>query len=440
MDDFDTSEILDDQDYMNSDLYTSTILERNNSAESSDSSHSNELITKVENYIVPDFYTIYNTNNKNKNSNLLICSNFFGTDSETEIQKFSKTKLLFEIFILIFINIITFQPFRNFLEILVNVFTIDSVYSSLYFYLNFLGFQIKMTTSYIDRCICYGIFYFLFSIISFVSFNNLQEPLRYFILLVTIPSFIEIISNNNYYKKISTPIKKSYDELIKKIVCKQMTKIINSIIKNVIKLDLKIHYTDLTPYYDTVNFPATCKQFVTAFIIANIFNYLDKGGLKFPLVIYKNIYMKDQYSKIRNDKEYITAIIKNRQWDHLVDIYTLNRLIRLCVSDDNSKDYMSKKVDEIIRTILFNINRIFTCWTLLSISNSIIFALIGFFLFLHKEDKKIRYLVNILIFILVSFVTKEQLLLIFLCEIGIHFAKSSLVDDLFNSLKKLFVS
>jgi len=183
------------------------------------------------------------------------------------------------------------------------------------------------------------------------------------------------------------------------------------------------------PYYNAFSFNIISK-FIISFITANIFNYIDRGTFKFPLMIYKNMYMKDNYAKIKSDKQYIAQILKDRNWNKLVDIYTLNRFIRLYFTDNTSGTYMIEKIEQILKIVIFNINRLMICWTILGLTQNIYISLAANLLFIYKEQEKFRYFVNVLFFMLTSIFCREHILILIFCNIGLLLTKSSLIDDI----------
>ena len=96
--------------------------------------------------------------------------------------------------------------------------------------------------------------------------------------------------------------------------------------------------------------------------------------------------MKDtRYSEV-DDKLYLTSIIKDKQWNKFMEIYTLNRIIRVVVNDDAQNSLLSEKVAVILKDIMFRINRAMFCWTLMSVSN-LTFGILGFFPFTFYSKK-----------------------------------------------------
>src|SRR5208282_153848 len=106
------------------------------------------------------------------------------------------------------------------------------------------------------------------------------------------PSIMGQIYNIYAYKKIRHVLYDGYNKLIQKIICKQLSKIINIVIKNVFNLHIIVTYEDLIPFYDQFSW-LIINKFIVTFIMACIFNHIDKGGMKFPMMIYKNLYLKD---------------------------------------------------------------------------------------------------------------------------------------------------
>jgi hypothetical protein len=161
--------------------------------------------------------------------------------------------------------------------------------------------------------------------------------------------------------------------------------------------------------------------------------------MKFPMMIYKNIYMKDMNYNIADDKIYLTQIIKDKQYAKFMDVYTLNRIIRMIITDDAQNSMLSEQVTEFLKKLVFKINRIIFCWTIMTISN-LTCGILSFFLFIWSSDKPMRYLINTLFFTALSYYTNERLLMIILCEIFYPIIESKILidvmDDTHQSLKR----
>lgn len=177
--------------------------------------------------------------------------------------------------------------------------------------------------------------------------------------------------------------------------------------------------------------------------MACIFNHMDKGGLKFPMMIYKNLYLKDSKYNISDDKTYLHTLITDKQWDKFMDVYTLNRIIRIITNDSNQNSMLSDQVTTFITNILFRFNRVMFCWTVMSISN-LFLGILSFLFFISSTERPLRYLLNTALFAAASFFTTERLIVLLLCELCYPIVDSKILTDAFDdtcqSLKRGFLN
>lgn len=381
------------------------------------------------------------------NVNLLYYSHYFGLDDKPKKFILNIKDLIKEICLILFIHL-----FLGIHDAIFNVITIDGILSSIIFYMIFYGideknnFLLKNRLILIDRYIYYFLLfcgYYIFNFVTWYMLSNIGnlDITMYAISIMICPNIMGIIYDIQAYKKVRNVMYDGYNKLIQKIICKQLSKIINIIIKNVLNLDINVGYEDLIPFYSQFSW-LIINKFIITFIIACIFNHIDKGGMKFPMMIYKNIYMKDTNYNISDDKLYLTKIIKDKQYAKFMDVYTLNRIIRMVVTDDAQNSMLSDQVTAFLKKLVFKINRIIFCWTLMSISN-LTYGILGFFLFIWSSEKPLRYLLNTLFFTLLSYYTDERLLVIILCEIFYPIIESKLlidiVSDTYQSFKRGFL-
>lgn len=382
-----------------------------------------------------------------KHSNILLYSQYFiisNSISDENQYKINYSCLRSEIIIIILL-----QLFFGINNAIFNVITIDGVLSCLLFYMNYMtdnntNFLSNYHLSTIDRYIYYIILIIGYYIIIYTTWFFSGFVARYIVVILISPNIMCQIYNIYTYKKIRNVLYDGYNNLIRKIICKQMAKIINLTIKNVIKSNTIVDYKDLESKYDTFSLEII-GNFVGSFIVACLIRYMDSIGLRYFTAIYKK-YIKDPKYDIKDDKQYITTIINDKKWEKLVDIYTLSKIVRLCINSDNDNSFMVEQISNILKTIMFKINRVMLCWTILSITSkinigifgSIQFALMGFMLFVPKLEtaKYIRYISTVILFVIMSFFTMEKLLVIMACEIALLISDSKIIFDIIFDIYK----
>lgn len=388
------------------------------------------------------------------NSNLLYYSNFFGFNEDTDIKCEITYKDLFkEIFIILFFHLCLGIDSAVF-----NVITIDGIISCIIFYMSYIGvddkynFLLKNRLTTLDRYIYYFLLFSWYYLVNFMSWYRFTKIFVYMSSILICPSIMAKIYCINVYKKVRNVLYDGYNKLIQKIVCKQLSKILNLIIRNVFDLSTIVTHEDLIPFYNKFSW-LTINKFIATFILACIFNHIDKGGMKVPMMIYKNLYMKDD-KYISDDKEYLQKIIVDKKWDKFMDVYTLNRIIRMIMSDDTQNSMLSEQVSMILKSFVFKFNKVLFCWTVMNVTN-LTYGVLSFLLFIpiHIEKqpvlkllnlKPVRYILNTCLFMIVSLMTTEQILILVLCEACYPIIESNLlndvVKDVYRSLKKGFLS
>lgn len=317
-----------------------------------------------------------------------------------------------------------------------NIITIDGLVSCIIFYMNYIGvtkdnnFLALNRLGSIDRYIYYLSLFVGYYVFNYMTWYRFTFAAMSCASVLVCPSIMRIMYDVYAYKKIRQVLHDGYNNLVQKIICKQLSKILNIIIKNVLGIHQTIKYDDLIPYYNGFSW-SIINKFIITFIIACIFNHIDRGGLKFAVMIYKNLYMKDAKYNIIDDKKYLNEIIADKRWDKFMDVYTLNRVIRMIVNDDAQNSMLSDQVTKFLSDVAFRFGRIMFCWTIMSVTNLFV-GILSFFMFITNTKQPMRYLINTLVFAGLSFFTDEKLLVIMACELCYTFIESKVLTDVIN--------
>jgi hypothetical protein len=365
------------------------------------------------------------------NTKLLEYSHYFALECGQEEFELNITDLIKEIIIVLLLHL-----FFGIHGAIFNIITIDGLITGGIFFMSSWGvddqnnFLLKNRLMTIDRYIYYFLLFCGYYIFNHITWYSMTNVATYVASIMICPSIMGQIYSITTYRKIRKVLYEGYNKLIQKIVCKQLCKIINLIIKNVLNLPSKIKYDDLIPFYDQFSW-VVINKFIVTFILACIFNHIDKGGMKFPMMIYKNLYLKDNRYNITDDREYLKTIIKDKQWSKFMDVYTLNRIIRMLVTDDAQNSILSDQVTVFLKKLAFKINRIMFCWTIMSISN-LTLGILCFLLFILNSKRPTRYIINTLVFAVLSTMTVERLLVIIMCELFYPIVESKLLGEIFT--------
>jgi len=371
-----------------------------------------------------DHITFYQKENTKKNNMLL--SNYFSPEKILEKKYILNTyNLIKEILVIGVLHVILGISNPMF-----NIITIDGIISSLIFYLNFVNIKIDFLVisrlDTIERYIYYLLLIISYYVLDYVLWFKISGLLVCSASIMISPNIMAQISSITNYRKISNVIHIGYDNLIKKIVCKQLAKIINLIISKCLNCEHNITYEELLPHYDKIDL-----AIIKLLISACIFNYFDsKTILKYPLIIYKNIMMKNRKYNIANDREYIITILKDKRLDMFLDVYTLNRVIRLLSNDtQNKSNILTEQYEYMKKRVAFKTGRIMICWNIMGSSN-IFFGLLSYLLFISDTNRPLNYLINTLIFCIISFLTEERILVLIACELFYTITNSKLLNDI----------
>ena len=345
---------------------------------------------------------ILNDAKTNIEHNILIYSNFF------EYKK-QKNELGKEILFVFLFNICVHTK----INILSRILLFDSLFQSILFYLEYKNYKLLFNKQYdiIERYIYYIFLAVFITICNCITIYHYYYYTQVFTSILYCPTILAYIVNIVYYKKYRNYVYNTCNKIINTILCKQILKIINIVITHIlhIKIISPIQYSDIVPFYNNCSWYIVNK-FIISFLIACIFNYLDKGVLKLPLIICKNVYMKDTKYNIADDKQYIQQIINDKQWNKLLDVYTLNRIIRLCFMNTNNSF-----ARHTTNNIIFRFNRLMFCYAVLN-AFGMVPSILCFLLFIKKTNA-FSYIMNTILFIYISYFTTEQFLILVLCEI-----------------------
>ena len=385
---------------------------------------------------------------KSGNSGSIYASRVY-TDSDSDFPQFAsymrlepkKEEVKFNLFDLIkeFFVVMLLHLYLGITNAMFNVISIDGIVSCIIFYMASLGiskaqnFLDKIRLITIDRYIYYLILFVGVHIVNYVSWFQFPEVTRYMASFMICPSIMAQIYQYRPYAKIRQVLYDGYNNLIKKIICKQLAKIINMFIEKVLVIEARVTYSDLMVHYMDFDF-VVINKFIVTFILALIFNHIDKGSLRFPIMIYKTFYMKDAEYNIRDDRQYLTAIIKDQKWEKFLNVYTLNRMIRMLIENDDKDADLSVMIMDFLKRQLFRFNRVMFCWSIMSLTKSLFTAILGFLLFIRHSEKRLQYLLNILIFLGVSMLTEEKILSLFICELSFPIIESKLIFDVTNDI------
>lgn len=367
------------------------------------------------------------------NDKMVYYSNFFEVSDETpHIDHIMTYKSFFlELVIIIFLS---FFAMSN--SLLSNAITIDGLISCIVFLGNTYNLSVIniQRLPLFDRYIYYVLLYIAHNILCYILWIGTMPV--YLCNILFLPCIMFQVNNIESFRKIKRVIYDKLNDLIKKIVCKQLSKIINIVIFSLLG-ECEVKYQDLIPFYDNFSW-MIISRFIATFILACIFNHIDKGSMRVPMMIYKNLYMKDNNYSINDDKMYLSKLITDKKWGHFMEIYTLNRIIRMIINDEGNT-VMSEQVSKFFDNMIFRINKVLFCWTIMGVSG-LTYGILSFLIFIR--DDPIKYILNTLIFVMISVrnYTDERLLVLVICEMCYSLIRSKLLLDIITDTYTLIRS
>jgi hypothetical protein len=378
----------------------------------------------------------------NLTDNLMI-SSYFNDEKKIEQNKinyFNPQYLPYELVV----SLIIYLFFSNitYINLIINFDNCISLYILLLEHFTDNDYQ-SYRINLFDRYIYYGVCVILYNCVSLLLNYNFIIIIKSIFFLLIVPNITNFIYDTITYQTIRNKVFLKIQLLIKENIVKNLTKIINLVILNILDSKVELNYQDLIPFYDSFK-PEDIGKFFGTVIGAGIFNHLDKGGLKFPLMFYKNLYMKDKKYKVSDDKKYLIQIINNKDWKKFMDIYSLNRVIRLLLSNDSDDPILEKYIQEIFTCTSNIFNKVFIVLTFynflkqLSISNNLISlsSVLLYSIFITKSSKPIRYIILLLLFIFITTKLEINQFLLFVFPII-----SSLIEtNFFTNTIKFFIN
>jgi len=274
-------------------------------------------------------------------------------------------------------------------NLIIKLTTLDSFYIAIEFIISFLNKELKeidiinknatvYNKSLMDRYILYIMVYVLYMLISCFLWLPKIGILENILLGIVIPPIINRILDNYYFLVI---IKKK-EQFIKKIIAKNLSKIIG--IYADIYLDKKIHikYKELLPLLDdykrTIEYTySIIKTALTLILLSKVREY----SPNFYYVLSKRLYTYKTGNMLHsfntnNAKDLLVAMINSRKWDELLKPNVQKAIIELYNSNNNDTNIIDTIVTQFnykilkLSTILL-LCPLFNCWYMAPICSTI---------------------------------------------------------------------
>lgn len=321
---------------------------------------------------------------------------------------------------------------------IVNLFSITSVFASLKYveknyypkkYLVKFDALKKHTYIFILNCAC---------IIDFILWGHLR--FMYIICYVVVcPSVMNIVIKTNIFSKVYDHVYTNYQQLKIVILSKAMAKTINFISKVTLECDPKIGHKEISPFIEKIQnnkkYEHTFGSFLSSFVAASLLHYIDLIGYTYYAVIIKKYLMYGKKRSSRKNKEYIIEILRNRDWDKLLDIYSLTVFLRVYNNTKTEeRNVIKKHINCVIKKISNTFQQIMVNWTLGALTKCYMVTSLLSTIYLNES-----FMYNFIIMCPIYFMmlsSKSYFLLATVTEVSILILNSTLFSYICDEMKK----
>ena len=311
--------------------------------------------------------------------------------------------------------------------IIVNMLTIDSIYGSIVFLTEY--YQINYQKYFYQEIATIRYFYYIFALTLYYNLTWITWFPIYFICpfyttIFTIPYTINIVSNIKYFQKIYYFLYNEIDFLFKFIFSKKIASIINYIGINHLQSYPNLKAMEIVNNINQLSLK-DITNFIFSSIIASVLFYFELDGTRFYTILFRQYYFKQYFLGKNNssnisDRSYILQIIQQRNWKKLIEPYSLNRLMKLYLQINQSSNggiffSQSSSFEQIKHSIgCFMLN-----WTVYSIIGYRSSGIWTYCLLIWKHRHNyLRLRISLIgIFLILSFICHEQVLLLLILEL-----------------------
>ena len=294
---------------------------------------------------------------------------------------------------ILYFSIATMASFIPY-NLLIKMFTLDSLFNAIYFIITFLNKNLTesqiidnannlYSNTILDRYIYYFILYVVYKVFCIFIWVPDCFPLYYAMVVSIIPPIINCILNN--YFQIIREKKELY---VKIIISKILASILKFYSKIYLDKDVKIKHKEILclfdDYWETVNyFIEVVKNIGIILALSYIKDYsisLYYGVIKY-IYNYKTGNMLSSFNS-ESAKKYLISIIDDHKWIELKKPNTYKAILHLYQINSDKSEIFKKIITNINITII----KMLTAWTISSlIGNVYIIPLISFCMLCYKK-------------------------------------------------------
>ena len=336
-------------------------------------------------------------------------------------------------------------------NLLVEMITLDGLYSSIHAITAYVSSENKdmtesqiitmeplYTSSALDRYIYYGLQYCTYKLLSWffwIPDSTSMSLLNYSIILTIIPPLLNIILKTELFNKI----RKKKEAVIKTILSKQITNIIQFSSKTYLDKDIVIDYHEIIALFDSYDDTIVYMQYmVKNALIILVLNYVKMYSktIYYKMIKYAYIYKTGEEIKSFNSitaKKALNEMVNKKRWSDLLNANIYNAI--LCLFQENiDKVEIFKKLRIKLRNKITKMTAIYTIASFLN--SPVLIPLLSIGLYMFNDNNRELTRKNVFkcaiyyVMIPYSFYTESYFLSNIICHFGWEFINNKVVKSI----------
>lgn len=338
-------------------------------------------------------------------------------------------------------------------NLLFQMISIDGIFNAIHFFKKFIDHKVSeeeimkkkdsiYQCSILDRYIYYFISFVLYNTLCNFFWIKWIRVIYYGFLLTMLPPILNRITQCSLFEQI----RKKKEQMVKTIVSKQLTGLIESISKTYLKKDIKIHHSELLPLFD--NYTNTLNYSID--IIYNILLvfltiYVKKYSTSFYYNMLKYIYnyktgvelesFNERMAKIK-----LTTIMEERKWKELLNPNMCKAIVHLYQLNNDEVTIFN----EMMNSFYYSLGKMFAIWSVSSFFNQVLIGpIVSIFMIFYRNQREhlinrenIEQLGVVVVSGIVGYFTGSFFLTSFICQFGYHLVFNNVVATIVKSAKK----
>lgn len=312
---------------------------------------------------------------------------------------------------------------------LIWMITLDSILPAIVFIFEY--YEIKSLSQLIKIepfLVRYGYYLVTFATYHYIDsilWFKLTPYLYGILILCQMPVMISRITSFQAYQKYQMWIQHQIIHFVQLIICRRMSKVINDILKHHIQYnESRVEPSELMSIVDKLSFDHSI-IFLKSCVIATLIFYLEIKEFKKSAIFLRQFWFSEflgnrNANSSLDDLNYLRRIVAKKEWNQLLDPYTLNRLMQFYLKLNNTTNGGIFPSHQSARAcIAISATKFMVAWTAFTMMTFRSSGVLIYSVFVFK-DRGARLLIKlaiILIYVILSIVSTEQVLFILLCEL-----------------------